>query len=328
MAQHTVSAPARRSPERSRRTRYAESSRFRRARAIRASLHEPARAPRVETDGPRLIAAPAESASVSKPDPVEVQSTGSEDLATRPGSESTAAAAKEIENHSADDAAPAQPVAEGDATEEASLTIPRGVMPPPMRGSLESLERQNEKLSAEGLERIEDEDDLATRIADGLLVPVPESAALTVNPNLPPNHRYCRPWTARFLRDLSAAHEALFHRPLDVSSAVRPETYQKRLMRTNGNAAPAEGDVVSPHMTGATIDIAKAGLTRAEIGWMRNRLLALQAEGKVDVEEEFRQACFHITVYKSYMPHSTGPTLPSHPEAQPQAADDLGAQGL
>jgi hypothetical protein len=36
-----------------------------------------------------------------------------------------------------------------------------------------------------GLERIEDEDDLADRIARKMLVPVPASAALTVNENLP-----------------------------------------------------------------------------------------------------------------------------------------------
>ncbi len=76
-------------------------------------------------------------------------------------------------------------------------------------------------------------------------------------------------------------------------------------MRINGNAAAAEGDVASPHLTGATIDIAKSGLTRSEIYWMRNRLSVLQNEGKIDVEEEFRQACFHITVYKSYT--GTGP---------------------
>ena len=76
-------------------------------------------------------------------------------------------------------------------------------------------------------------------------------------------------------------------------------------MEINGNAAPAEGDIVSPHLTGATIDIAKDGLSRAEIAWMRRRLLALEAAGKIDVEEEFQQACFHITVYKSYTPPST-----------------------
>jgi hypothetical protein len=173
---------------------------------------------------------------------------------------------------------------------------------PPLRGSLTSLERQNEKAEAEGLERIEDEDDLSDRIAHKLLVPVPVSAALTVNSNLPEHHRYCRPWTARFLIDLAHAHEAQFHSSFEVSSAVRTVEYQKRLMEINGNAAAAEGDVVSPHLTGATIDIAKSGMSRQEIGWMRYWLLRLQTEGKIDVEEEFQQACFHITVYKSYLP--------------------------
>jgi hypothetical protein len=175
-------------------------------------------------------------------------------------------------------------------------------MLPPLRGSRDSLERQNEKADAEGLERIEDEDDLADRITRKMLIPVPTSAALTVNGNLPEHHRYCRPWTARFLADLARAHAALFHQPLQVSSAVRTVEYQKKLMEINGNAAAAEGDVVSPHLTGATIDIAKSGLGRQEIGWMRSWLLPLQKLGKIDVEEEFQQACFHITVYKSYVP--------------------------
>jgi len=190
--------------------------------------------------------------------------------------------------------------------EQASLRIPRG-MPAPLFGTLASLERQNARLDAEGLERIEDESDLAERIADKLLMPVPTSSALTVNQDLPLNHRYCRPWTARFLADLARAHEALFHRPLEVSSAVRTVQYQRQLMETNGNAAPAEGDVVSPHLTGATVDIAKKGLSRNEIAWMRRRLLALEDAGKIDVEEEFRQACFHITVYKTYAPARPAP---------------------
>jgi hypothetical protein len=184
----------------------------------------------------------------------------------------------------------------------ASLRVRRGSIPPPLLGSHASLERQNEKTEADGLERIEDEDDLADRIAHKLLVPVPASIALTVNGNLPVNHRYCRPWTARFLSDLAHSHAAEFHRPLEVSSAVRTVEYQKRLMGINGNAAAAEGDIVSPHLTGATIDIAKSPLSREEVSWMRSRLLALEVAGKIDVEEEFQQSCFHITVYKSYTP--------------------------
>jgi len=170
----------------------------------------------------------------------------------------------------------------------------------PLRGSLASLERQNDRVEADGLERILDEGDLASRIEHKLLVPVPASSALTINANLVETHRYCRPWTAHFLTDLARAHQAEFHSSIEVSSAVRTVEYQKRLMRTNGNAADAEGDIVSPHLTGATIDIAKSGLTRNEITWMRRRLLGLQDAGKIDVEEEFAQACFHITVYKSY----------------------------
>ena len=186
--------------------------------------------------------------------------------------------------------------------EVAALLMPRGGMPAPLRGSLASLERQNDRSDAEGLERIQDEADLAARIADKLLVPLPASIALTVNPDLEENHRYCRPWTAKFLADLARAHEAAFHRSIEVSSAVRTVEYQKRLERTNGNAAPAEGDLVSPHLTGATVDIAKKGLSRDEIAWMRRQLADLQAAGKIDVEEEFKQSCFHITVYKNYVP--------------------------
>jgi hypothetical protein len=175
-------------------------------------------------------------------------------------------------------------------------------MPAPLVGSRAILEHQNEMSDAEGLERILDEDDLADRIARKFLVPVPTSIALTINGNLPVNHRYCRPWTALFLSDLARSHAAEFHRPFEVSSAVRTVAYQKRLIGVNGNAAAAEGDIVSPHLTGATIDIAKGPMSRQEISWMRTHLLPLEMAGKIDVEEEFQQACFHITVYKSYAP--------------------------
>ncbi len=169
-----------------------------------------------------------------------------------------------------------------------------------LRGTHDSLVRQNERSEDEALERIEDDADLEDRIARGLLVRVPESGAIIVNPALPEDRRYCRPWTADFLTNLARAHHAQFHTPLVVSSAVRTVEYQKQLMRINGNAADAEGDIVSPHVTGATIDIAKSGLSRHEMEWMRTQLLGYQNAGVIDVEEEFHQRCFHITVYKNY----------------------------
>jgi hypothetical protein len=211
------------------------------------------------------------------------------------------------------DSAAAARASSGPAVEAVSYPRRRYIaMPPPLRGSFESLERQNRRTENEGLERILDEKDLRNRISQRLLVPVPESASLAVNADLSRTHRYCRPWTARFLSDFAHAHAARFRNPLMVSSAVRTVEYQKQLILVNGNAAAAEGDVVSPHLTGSTVDIAKGAMSRQELAWVRAWLLPLQAAGKIDVEEEFQQSCFHITVYKAYVPSRRAPSQKPH----------------
>ena len=180
----------------------------------------------------------------------------------------------------------------------------------PLVGSRESLARQNSRTEADGLTRIEDDAQINELRREKALVPVPVSASLRINEGLPMSRRYTRPWTARFLVDLARAHYMRFHRPLQVNSAVRTVEYQRYLIEVNGNAAPAEGDIASPHLSGATIDIAKKGLSASENAWMRGYLYPLQVAGKLDVEEEFYQSCFHITVYKSYAPPVTAPKPP------------------
>jgi len=186
-------------------------------------------------------------------------------------------------------------------------------LPSPLKGSRESLVRQNTRADEDGLTRIEDDDALAEMRRGGDLVALPVNSGLTVDPRLPANRRYCRSWTADFLADMSRAHFTRFRSPLQVNSAVRTVEYQRHLRGINGNAAPAEGDIASPHLTGATIDIGKRGMSMAQIGWMRAYLLPLQSKGRIDVEEEFQQACFHITVYKVYSPAvAATPALAGH----------------
>lgn len=200
-------------------------------------------------------------------------------------------------------------------------------IPPPLRGSHESLVHQNEMAEADGLERILDDADLHDRIERGSLVPVPVSSSLRINTDLPEDRRYCRPWTAKFLTDLARAHAEHFAgASLEVTSAVRTVEYQRKLRRINGNAAAADGDIASPHLTGGAIDIAKQGLSAREIGWMRAWLIPLEQQGKIDVEEEFRQSCFHISVYKSYTEPKDAPSSPVH-AAPMAAASILPAQG-
>ncbi len=210
------------------------------------------------------------------------------------------AAARAAQLDSAENEAPANQPAN-----TASLDVPQipfhPMNLPPLRGSHESLVRQNQRADEEGLARIEGDADIAALRHNGLLVSLPLGSGLRADPRLPANRRYCRPFTARFLTDLSHAYYARFHSGLQVNSAVRTVEYQRHLQRVNGNAAPAEGDTASSHLTGATIDIGKKGLSATEVAWMRAYLLPLESAGKLDVEEEFYQSCFHISVYQSYV---------------------------
>ena len=180
----------------------------------------------------------------------------------------------------------------------------RLVVPPPLKGSHEILIRQNQVADDEGLDRIQNDDDLERMNAAGLLIAIPSNAMLHVDERLPANRRYCRPWTALFLDTLARQHYARFQTTLQLTSAVRTVEFQQQLIHRNGNAAPAEGDTASPHLTGQAIDIGKKGLSVAEIAWLRGYLLPLVQQGKVDVEEEFQQSCFHISVYKKYLPRA------------------------
>jgi hypothetical protein len=182
-------------------------------------------------------------------------------------------------------------------------------MPIALRGSHEILVHQNQVADQEGLSRIQDDEDLTAMRRAGTLVPIPASETLQIDERLPENRRFCRPWVAKFLVQMSRDYYHQFHEPLQVNSAVRTVAFQLQLLRTNGNAAPAAGETASPHLTGQAIDIAKREMTQAQIAWMRLYLLPLEDAGHLDVEEEFQQACFHVSIYKTYgQTHNAPPT--------------------
>ncbi len=170
------------------------------------------------------------------------------------------------------------------------------VFPP----SHESLLRQNAEIDRLALSRYQDEVDLSAAVANGELVALPLSPALVVDPRLDPSRRYCRPWTARFLTDLSNDFYAKFHVPLMVDSAVRTVEVQKKLRKRNRNAAPYEGEVASSHLAGLTVDLARKRMTKQQVKWVEFRLLYYYARHWVIVEEEYYQLCFHIEVSGQY----------------------------
>ena len=171
---------------------------------------------------------------------------------------------------------------------------------PVFRGSRESLIKQNEEIDRLQLPRIEDEAQLDDLILHQELVPLPLSETLAVAGNLPENRRYCRPWTADFLRDMSVAYFRQFHAPLQVNSAVRTVEVQHKLRRHNRNAAPETGETASSHLAGLTVDISKRGMSKQQKRWMDDYMLPLKAMGLIEPEEERRQPVFHVMVSQRY----------------------------
>jgi hypothetical protein len=170
-----------------------------------------------------------------------------------------------------------------------------------LRGSHESLLRQNEEIDRLQLPRIATDAELLDLVERQELVALLDSQSVTVSPKIEHSRRYCRPWTRDFVQDLAAAFYAKFRQPIQITSAVRTVEQQRKLRRINGNAAPIEGDTASSHLAGTTIDIGKKGMTVAQRKWLDAWVLPLQSEHIVEAAEERRQACYHIMVTDRYI---------------------------
>jgi hypothetical protein len=116
--------------------------------------------------------------------------------------------------------------------------------------------------------------------------------AHSANPNL---YRHLLPQSLYFLGALGRAFEAQFPgRRFTVTSLVRSETYQRALMRGNGNAAAIER---TSHTTGATMDIAWNTLTRRHRAWIQHYLATEERAGFIQATQERVQRVFHIMVF-------------------------------
>src|ERR1700741_3249136 len=89
---------------------------------------------------------------------------------------------------------------------------------PVLKGSTDSMVRQNEEIDRLQLPRIADNEQLLELERTQELVPIQESRSLHVNPGLESDKRYCRVWCNQFLQDMSEADFKEFHTPLQVNS--------------------------------------------------------------------------------------------------------------
>lgn len=171
---------------------------------------------------------------------------------------------------------------------------------------------QNERANAYHLTRMQNRAMIVKFVDDGYLSAVPQATRTYYLHDIPPAYCYLRPWAKRFLDQVSGEFYANFHQRLRVTSMIRTVALQRRLERRNFNAAEATGVDRSSHLTGATLDISKHGMSWREERWMRRQLIVLEQEGYVYAIEEFHQPCFHVMVfppYGDYVPKRDGQSL-------------------
>lgn len=186
-------------------------------------------------------------------------------------------------------------------------------VPSALRGGASVMWNHNLGADADGLSRIEDRAQLRDFIEAGLLVPIGGTASYRLETvgghDSGHAHLYAhaRPWTRRFLDAELGTLRRTFGLRAKVTSLVRTADYQRTLCRS-GNAAAICGGAwwqQSLHLTGATVDISKEGMSKGAKAWMRKRLRALQKRGLVGAIEE--HGAFHVFVRKAYGHQDTQP---------------------
>jgi uncharacterized protein DUF5715 len=159
---------------------------------------------------------------------------------------------------------------------------------------------QNTRADTDNLSRMRDVSMVRHFVSTGRLVRVSAKTRFYYLHEVPAQLHYCRPWTKLFLDRLAREFHAKFKQRLRVTSLVRTVARQKKLARSNGNAADAFGALRSSHLTGATLDISKHGMSPEARSWMRDVLYSLRKQGYLYAIEEFQEPTFHVMVYSNY----------------------------
>ena len=172
-----------------------------------------------------------------------------------------------------------------------------------LAGSRESLVWQNSKFDLEGLERFQNDRHMREAIKEGVLFPLPWDDCLISDSGLDGKWHFVLQRVVEFLVDFSrTACSELSGTPVKVNSAIRHVPRQLQLIRRgNLNAVPVSGPRASPHLTGASVDIAVVGMPASFLYLARRFLLDMEDAGFIDATLETKaQYVLHVTVFKEY----------------------------
>jgi len=161
-----------------------------------------------------------------------------------------------------------------------------------LRGSISSLDRQNEVARQHAYTFIDDGDRVRFFASQGWLVRIePNSDFALRNVSYP----YARPEVELFVRRLGSQYRSACGEPLVVTSLTRPTTGQ-----------PINASDRSVHPTGMALDL-RTPRTRSCRVWLERVLMNLEAAGVIEATLERFPVHYHVAVYpRAYAAYVAG----------------------
>lgn len=166
----------------------------------------------------------------------------------------------------------------------------RAEVPVTLRGSPESMARQNAVAKQERLPFVQSPADIRALVARGGLVWLRGNADYGFRTGM--RRALARPEMRDFVERLSAQYRQRCGERLIVTSMTRPATRQ-----------PRNAHVLSVHPAGIAVDLRVSKRARCR-EWLEGTLLSMEARGLLDVTREYRPPHYHVALFpQPYLKH-------------------------
>jgi len=173
-----------------------------------------------------------------------------------------------------------------------ALGVPAALRADGLAGSPSSMVHQHEVAVKEDYSFLRTPKDVRSLATKGALVPVSESADLTLSKV---SYPFARPEVRDFVQRFAASYHEATGSPLVVTSLTRPTSAQ-----------PANAHKLSVHPAGMAVDLRVPASSSAR-AYLESALLSMERAGVLDVTRERTPAHYHVAVfadaYAAYAAH-------------------------
>lgn len=168
----------------------------------------------------------------------------------------------------------------------------------PLKGNIESLRYQNERIDSLKIPRVKTEKDIENLWWNNKVLRVVGLDGFYIDESVKPATRFLRPEAKRYLECTAEDYHIKFSKRLKITSLCRTVSWQKQLKKSGVSFADAGGgETQSAHLACTAFDISINGMSSEEIYFITNKLVYDRADGKIDAFLEVLSRNFHVVVF-------------------------------